>query len=338
VSTWRDIDAFLHAKGVRIGAPTSCQTDGGPFPNCGHVKGSNHYIGLARDYGDANSDCRAVVAALEPYAASGVLIELFYAPTNTWWKNGARLSASAVGGHLDHAHVAIGANASLPGASMPNVADISSAQGSFDAAAYAASGRQAIIVKATEGVGYINPHYAAWRDAAHEHGLVTGEYHYMGDSVHGVLHPAVDEAHYFLGVVGPWSPGRLAVCDVESPQHGAYLYGMSAQQAADWTGVFLDTCAAEGGWPGMGYSMSGAGVIQRLRAPYLRWYAAYPGPVPGDRALHQFSSSAPVPGVGRCDDSYCFVDLRAITHVDAPPPPPPPWKVLVTGEGPVVYR
>lgn len=198
--------------------------------------------------------------------------------------------------------------------SFPNVADLSSAQSSFDASAYAASGRTAVIIKATEGTGYHFVTGDVWEAHAHDEGLTVGRYHYMGDSLHGVLHPPVDEARWFLQCVGPHSPGRFAICDTESPLHGPYLYGMSAQQAADWTGTFLDTTAAEG-WPGVGYSMVGSGVIQKLKAPYLRWYAAYPGPVPSDRALHQFTDNGPVPGVGNCDDSLCFVDLAVFSGV-----------------------
>lgn len=79
-----------------------------------HVANSNHYKGLARDYGDAASDCRAVVSALLPFAGpNGPIIELFYAPTNTWRKDGTQLNRAAIGDHDDHVHAAIAPNGVL---------------------------------------------------------------------------------------------------------------------------------------------------------------------------------------------------------------------------------
>lgn len=77
-----------------------------------HVEGSNHYAGIARDYGDMSNDCHAIVAALIPFATgpNPVIIELYYAPTNTWLKNGRQLSRSAIGDHDDHVHAAIDPN------------------------------------------------------------------------------------------------------------------------------------------------------------------------------------------------------------------------------------
>lgn len=109
MSDWRSIDAFLKSKGIRFGYQGSFQTTGG-----NHAAGSYHYQGLARDYGDADSDCRAIVRALEPFAANGTLLELFYAPTGTWWKNGKRISGAAIGGHRDHVHAAVAPARSFP--------------------------------------------------------------------------------------------------------------------------------------------------------------------------------------------------------------------------------
>lgn len=110
MSGWRDIDSYLATRGVRIGAPTPGQTTGGT-----HAPNSYHYRGQARDYGDANSDCRAVVDALKPFATgpNPVIVELFYAPTNTWLKDGKQLSRAAIGDHDDHVHGAIRADGVL---------------------------------------------------------------------------------------------------------------------------------------------------------------------------------------------------------------------------------
>jgi GH25 family lysozyme M1 (1,4-beta-N-acetylmuramidase) len=202
--------------------------------------------------------------------------------------------------------------------SYPNVADISSAQANpdgsgFDAAAYAASGRQAVIIKSTESVTY---HFSAgdqWERDALSHGLAVGRYHWAGSSRIGVLHTPEEEANFFLSFNGEHTQGRFAVCDFENPTGvNRPLYGLTPAQAAAWVNEFMAHLEVHG-WPGLGYSMSGSGVVQRLLAPVLKWYAAYPGPVPLDRHLHQFTDNGPVPGVGRCDDSYCYVDLKAFS-------------------------
>lgn len=114
MSDWRSIDAFLLGRGIRIGPPRLTQTTGGT-----HAAGSYHYRGWARDYGDADSDVRAVLSALLPYARNGTLLELFFAPTNTWLSHGRQLSRAAIGDHDDHVHAAIDPNRALPGAPAP---------------------------------------------------------------------------------------------------------------------------------------------------------------------------------------------------------------------------
>ncbi len=107
---WQVIDDYLKSKGIKIGPPRPVQTDGG-FPGDGkHSPTSFHYKqngGLARDYGDMDSDCGAVLEALLPHRH--LLLELYYAPRNCWHPRN-------VGGHIDHVHVAIRADVtSLPG-------------------------------------------------------------------------------------------------------------------------------------------------------------------------------------------------------------------------------
>lgn len=208
---------------------------------------------------------------------------------------------------------------------FPNVADVSSAQrnpdgSGFDAGAYKAAGRVAIIIKGTEGTGYQFAGGDVWARAALDVGLVVGRYHWAGSSTQGILQDPNVEGDFFLARMGQHRPGLFGACDFENPLRGPALYGLSPQAAADWSGEFLDHIADKGGWPGMGYSMSGSGVMQRLKAPHLRWYAGYPGPVPGDRALHQFTDRGVVPGIGRCDDSYCYVDLAVFAQSGQVPP------------------
>lgn len=48
----------------------------------------------------------------------------------------------------------------------------------FNAHAYRSAGHRVIAIKATEGAGYVNPHHAAWVDAAHAAGLAVVHYHF----------------------------------------------------------------------------------------------------------------------------------------------------------------
>lgn len=127
---WKLIHTYLRSQiGAKAAEPTKSQTTGGK-----HSATSNHFKGLAIDYGDANSDCKAVVAALEPFARTGLLSELYFAPTNTWFKNGRKLTQADIGGHQDHVHVAIKAGQVLPDDSEENElnADESKALGRID--------------------------------------------------------------------------------------------------------------------------------------------------------------------------------------------------------------
>ncbi len=93
---WQVIDDYLKSKGIKIGPPRLEQTTGGV-----HSKNSFHFKGLARDYGDVDSDCGAVLDALLPH--KHLLLELFYAPRGVWHPKN-------VGGHVDHVHAAVRAD------------------------------------------------------------------------------------------------------------------------------------------------------------------------------------------------------------------------------------
>lgn len=108
---WKEIDDYLHAHGVRIGPPTNMQTTGGK-----HATNSYHYRGTARDYGLWDSDAPAVARCLHPVARmrNSPIAELFFGPLNIWYVEGTRVSASSIGGHMDHCHVAL-----IPGRHLP---------------------------------------------------------------------------------------------------------------------------------------------------------------------------------------------------------------------------
>jgi hypothetical protein len=177
---WETIDAFLKAKGVKIGAPTKGQTDGGK-----HSPTSAHPQGRGRDYGSVGSDRGAVVRELLPYAKrGGPVMELFYSGTNTFWDNSVEFTPSADlrSTHWDHVHVAL-----WPGRTMPTVgiqpSEIEMAeQDKTTAACMAPSGRGCWVLDRDGGVRAYNfdeknpiPHHGSLFDYPKEQ-AVKGRY------------------------------------------------------------------------------------------------------------------------------------------------------------------
>jgi hypothetical protein len=109
VARWPELDAYLRARGIRVGTATLGQTTGGK-----HAAGSYHYQGLARDHGLYNCDCQAIADALLPLAKgpNHIIVELIWTPSDragTYYKNGYSYTPSATlaRGHRDHVHDAI---------------------------------------------------------------------------------------------------------------------------------------------------------------------------------------------------------------------------------------
>lgn len=80
---------------------------------------------------------------------------------------------------------------------------------SYQVAQPSTEGLDFVIVKITEGLGYISPKWARQRDHAKRYGLVWGAYHYP----HMANDPKA-EADYFLSQVS-WQPGDIIVLDWE---------------------------------------------------------------------------------------------------------------------------
>lgn len=111
--------------------------------------------------------------------------------------------------------------------------DISHHQTSVDLGAVARGGNAFVILKATEGVGYVDPTLAARRAEAHRQGLAVGMYHFAraGD-------PAA-EAAYFCGVVGPLRANEFVVLDWEVPHPNPPAW------AAEWLKIVKGRLASK---------------------------------------------------------------------------------------------
>lgn len=183
--------------------------------------------------------------------------------------------------------------------------DISSWQGVVDFTQVASAGYDFAIIKATEGLTYLNPYFpASWRGAKAA-GLIRGAYHYADPN----SATAQDSAALFVRVVQAFglAQGDLLVLDIES----------GSGNLAQWCGDFMDTviAIAAPGTPFQPILYSGTwfmephGLTNNARlAQCGLWLAAYqptqpsPPPLWPFNALWQYSDSGTVPGVsGPCD-------------------------------------
>ncbi|MFC4031116.1 GH25 family lysozyme [Streptomyces polygonati] len=76
---------------------------------------------------------------------------------------------------------------------------------SYQNSSYGTAGLGFVIVKATEGTGYINPKHAAQVATGRTHGLVVGHYHFAKAG------PVADQVAYFLRHAAPQAGDILAL-------------------------------------------------------------------------------------------------------------------------------
>jgi len=100
------------------------------------------------------------------------------------------------------------------------------------------SGRNFSFVKATEGVGYVNPYFNADWSAIRANGMVRGSYHYARPDASSTS--AAEQARYFVSVAGRMqATGDLAlILDFEDSG------GLSPSALITWVHSWLDTITA----------------------------------------------------------------------------------------------
>ena len=177
-------------------------------------------------------------------------------------------------------------------------------------AAAKSAGILGVIHKATQGTAFTDPAYALHREAALAAGLWWGAYHF-GDGTDGAA-----QADYFLNATGPTRPALLAL-DFEPNPEGP---SMTLDQARDFV---TRVQAVTARWPGL---YGGAYVKQLMgnaQDPVLGncwlWLAEYGATAVTPATwsawtLWQYTSSAMVGGIGRCDRSRfngSVVELQA---------------------------
>lgn len=217
---------------------------------------------------------------------------------------------------------------------MMNLIDISSWQKGIDLSVlFARNNLDGVIVKATQGTGYVNPEYAGWVKWLSEHDKPFGVYHYLdgGD--------AKAEAQHFYNTVKPYIGKCIPVADFE---------GEALSKGAYWLRQFLERFRELSGVKPMIYcSLS---VVQTLTGltDYPLWIAQYAdmntvngfldkpwqrGSVaPFDRYLmHQYTSCGRLDGYGgnldfnQFNGSYAaWMELCRGESTPAPEPTPAP--------------
>ena len=86
-----------------------------------------------------------------------------------------------------------------------------------------------VIVKVTQGTGYINPDFRRMADAVLAAGKLLGIYHY------GAGHNPISEAEFFLEVIEPYIGKAILALDWERDENPAF-----GKSDVDWCKKFLD--------------------------------------------------------------------------------------------------
>lgn len=216
--------------------------------------------------------------------------------------------------------------------------DISAYQGppyqkiDVDFAKVAAAGHSFVIVKATEGTGYVNALFAKHWKAIPQHGMMRGAYHFG----RWEYDKARAEAEHFVKTIGSlgiddmspildleWlrakNPNAPGITEAEKKRrlaHAALIKSRTPDQIVDWTVAFLERVEElTERWPMLytgpsfyKYKCKPARNGSRLR-DWRYWCVDYDVPpgkcdfAPWDRwTLHQYTGHGICPGVqGDCD-------------------------------------
>lgn len=211
---------------------------------------------------------------------------------------------------------------------MLRVVDVSSHQGNIVAGGLDCD---AVICKATEGTGYVNPFCDEQYQSAKAAGKLLGVYHYASGG-----NPEA-EAEFFINNVQGYLHEAILVLDWESGDNAAW--GDSS-----WVARFCAHIVALTGINPMIYVQRSAASQCTGLGDYGIWLAEYPdyaargwdGYYPpnysGDYAMHQFTSSGNIAGyAGPLDLSLFFGDETAwrayagASSQSVPAPQPQPY-------------
>jgi lysozyme len=211
--------------------------------------------------------------------------------------------------------------------------DVSSHQPRVDWARVKADGIGFVYIKATEGVGFVDPKFGAHWAGAKSVGLPRGAYHFArpdtgsGGTAATAKKDANAEADAFLATAAPRSGDLLPVLDLETA-------GLSPSLMVVWATAWLERVRARTGvrpvlytYPGFWSRMGNT----RTLGSYPLWIASYGVSSPQVPAgwsrytIWQYTSSGSVPGIaGNVDMNQLAarLSLASITYKPAPAPRP----------------
>lgn len=188
--------------------------------------------------------------------------------------------------------------------------DISKHQGNIDWNAVKASGINFALIKATEGVDYIDPNFTTNAQGAAAAGLNIGAYHFLraGD--------VQKQASQFIDAIKPYQWNYPIICDVEH----AELQSLGKAAITDMVVTFCEAVRAAGYTPMVyanPYWCSTYLDMTRLSA-YDLWLAHYNVDSPSTKnpfTIWQYTSTGSVPGIsGNVDLDFSYINYPAGEH------------------------
>jgi len=120
-----------------------------------------------------------------------------------------------------------------------------------------------VIAKATQGTGYVNPHFREAIDRAIGDGKLVGAYHYAGGG------DPEAEARHFLGVVADYVGLAVPCVDWEATQNASW-------EDRDWVRRFADAYhGMTGTWPMVYVQASAIWQVASCHPDCPLWVAGY---------------------------------------------------------------
>lgn len=208
---------------------------------------------------------------------------------------------------------------------------------------------QFLIIKASEGVGFVDPKFSRNKSEARRVGLPLGYYHFA--------HPDLGnfpetEAEYFLKTIGELQLGELLVLDYEPPNQ--------KQTDVDWCRKWLDYVYSKTGVRALIYlnqsqvkKFNWQSVVD---GGYGLWIAAYTGDPTKNNyekgqwtfaAMQQWTNAQQVPGIsGNVDGNVFFGTLDTLKKYGyrkgqntepQPTPTPIPTPIVITNPNQLLF-
>ncbi len=219
--------------------------------------------------------------------------------------------------------------------------DIYNGDGRPDFAAIKRSGIGYAILKATEGVNFIDPSFIFNVEAAKTACLPVGAYHFLRAT------PIDQQATDFLAAIKGHGPYSLLSIDVENPSAGSTEISSLGKAGITDRILTIYRAIRAAGYTCPVYIYASASWLRSLidvaacrTAGLLIWMAAYSSDTPGDTDhsdicdMWQYSDGGRVPGISRSVDmDVCYRGFATQAAPAAPPKPATPGNTYTVRAG-----